>query len=351
MSSESNSSKIIFVTGSSGFIGYHIVTQLLNAGYTVRAAARGIRADRLRKVLGDKYSNADVLNIPDIYSDDLSRYLKGVYAIVHVAAPTPGEGTAESNLKIATDGVRHIMNETLKAGVKRVVATSSVVTFPDGGPFGAQDWNPVKMSEVKNHYEVYAAQKTAADKCMADFVKAHPQIDLSLIGPNLVYGPFAPGYEELAPEPDYAVLSTSAYIHRLLRKDKNDLPRNSGHIDVRDVAKAHLLALKSSTDIGLKRFALSSPEPSRFKEAVKFIVEARPELRDRLVDVGNVPELPPRYVPDTVTKTIEKQIGFKTDEYISWKDTVLDTADGVIALENYWKAKGYNVTVPITPVM
>ncbi|KAF8883664.1 hypothetical protein CPB85DRAFT_1442369 [Mucidula mucida] len=289
--------EFLFVTGSSGFIGYHIATQLLDAGYTVRAAARGIEADRLKTIFDNKYSNAEVLKIPDIYSDD-SRYLAGkssctgAYAIVHVAAPTPGEGTAESNLKIATDGVRHIMNEALKAGVKRVVATSSVVTFPGGDPFGVQ---------AKNHYEVYASQKTAADKCMVDFVKLHPWS-------NLVFGPIAPGYEDLAPEPDYA--------------DRNDLPRNSGHIDVRDVAKAHLLALKSATDIGLKRFPLSSPEPSWFKQAVKFIAEARPELKDRVVDVENVPELPPRYVPDTVTMTIEKQIGFETDDDTSWKDTV-----------------------------
>jgi nucleoside-diphosphate-sugar epimerase len=58
-----------------------------------------------------------------------------------------------------------------------------------------------------------------------------------------------------------------------------------GYKDVRDVAAAHVLALKSpsTAEVGCKRIFLSSPYDFNYGWLVKFIVEKRPALKDRLI--------------------------------------------------------------------
>ncbi len=40
------------------------------------------------------------------------------------------------HFKLATEGSRHILREAIKAGVKRVVNTSTMMAYPPGGPYG-----------------------------------------------------------------------------------------------------------------------------------------------------------------------------------------------------------------------
>ena len=102
------------------------------------------------------------------------------------------------------------------------------------------------------------------------------------------------------------------------------------NVDVRDVARAHVLALKvpSSADEP-KRFILSS---SRFtwKEAVELIAQARPELKGRLpVITGKEPPVPPFAIFDT--SATENILGLR--DYVKWQDTVLDTIDDLLRVE------------------
>lgn len=96
----SNASKIIFVTGGTGFIGFHVLVQLLEAGYTVRATARGKKANLLRNALGTTYDKLQVLEIPDIFSDDLREALRGAYGIIHLASTTPGKADAATSYRV-----------------------------------------------------------------------------------------------------------------------------------------------------------------------------------------------------------------------------------------------------------
>ena len=82
------------------------------------------------------------------------------------------------------------------------------------------------------------------------------------------------------------------------------------NVDVRDVAQAHVLALKvpPSADEP-KQFIISS---SRFtwKEAIPLIAQARPELEGRLpVITGKEPAVPPFAILDT--SATEKILGLK----------------------------------------
>ena len=119
------------------------------------------------------------------------------------------------------------------------------------------------------------------------------------------------------------------------------------HVDVRDVARAHVLALKvpPSADEP-KRFIVSS---SRFtwKEAIEFIAQARPELKGRLpVITGKEPPVPPFAMLDTsATANI---LGLRN--YVKWQDTILDTIDDLLRVEKVLTAACSKPTVVSTLV-
>ncbi|KAK0440629.1 hypothetical protein EV421DRAFT_1905352 [Armillaria borealis] len=336
----SNASKIIFVTGGTGFIGFHVLVQLLEAGYTVRATARGKKANLLSNALGTTYDKLKVLEIPDIFSDDLSEVCMESY-ILHQQLL---EKRTLQRLILATEGSRHILREAIKAGVKRVVNTTLMINI---------DWFSMTQEEVtatNNPYLIYRGSKTAADHAMLEFSKDHPELDISFIAPHYTFGPLAPGFERMLLGPEYKAFSTNGFIYALLRPDNTNFAVFPGVIDVRDVAHAHLLALESppTSAVGRKRSPLVSPYQSSYKDAVEIIAKERPELKDRLVHPSKAPEWP-SYTLEVDRELVENQIGLKADSYIAWRDTVLDAVDSLVRIENIWKAKGFKVAVPDTP--
>ncbi|KAK0486603.1 hypothetical protein IW261DRAFT_804616 [Armillaria novae-zelandiae] len=119
---------------------------------------------------------------------------------------------------------------------------------------------------------------------MLEFSKDHPELDISFVAPHYTFGPLAPGFEHMLLEPEYKALSTNGFIYALLRPDNVHFAVSPGAIDVRDAARAHLLALESppTSAVGRKRSPLVSPYQSSYKDAIDIIAQERPELQDRL---------------------------------------------------------------------
>jgi nucleoside-diphosphate-sugar epimerase len=165
-----------------------------------------------------------------------------------------------------------------------------------------------------------------------DFKRAHPDLDVTTIHPSYIYGPLGSGQVYSSP-----ASGTNRYIYVLITGAPDrpvpgydavtrGIPLN---VDVRDVARAHVLALKVPPSDVPKRFILCS---SRFtwKEAIEFIGQARPELKGRLpVITGQEPAVPPFATVDT--SATEAILGLKN--YVKWQDTVLDTIDDLLRVE------------------
>ncbi|KIK51119.1 hypothetical protein GYMLUDRAFT_181870, partial [Collybiopsis luxurians FD-317 M1] len=79
------------VTGGTGFLGSHVIAQLLQKGYHVRAAARSVSR---QKAIFPNAPNLEVVEIESLTSD-FSKLLKSVYAVIHMAGIVFNAGTNE----------------------------------------------------------------------------------------------------------------------------------------------------------------------------------------------------------------------------------------------------------------
>jgi nucleoside-diphosphate-sugar epimerase len=179
---------------------------------------------------------------------------------------------------------------------------------------------------------VYSVSKGLADLAVRDFKRAHPDMDLTTIHPSYVYGPLGSGQVYASP-----ATGTNRYVYGLIsgapdRPVPGYNPALSApplSVDVRDVARAHVLALKVPPSDEPKRFVVS-PNTFTWKEAIEFLGQARPELKGRLpVITGKEPAVPPSATLDaSVTADI---LGLKN--YVKWQDTILDTIDDLLRVE------------------
>jgi len=83
-----------------------------------------------------------------------------------------------------------------------------------------------------------------------------------------------------------------------------------------------------------------------YKTAVEFIGEKRPELKDRLVDANKAPKFPSDKMALDL-KRVEEVTGVKSDSYIPWQDTILETVDDLVKMEKDWASQGVSVEIPV----
>lgn len=218
------------LTGATGFVGSAVLRQLKAAGHDVRALVRP--SSRVENLEG--YA-VDIVRGDLADAELLESALAGCDALFHVAADyrlwaaDPAE-IYRSNV----DGTRNIMLAAARAGVRRIVYTSSVATLgvdDDGTP--ADETHTARLDDMIGHYK---RSKFLAEREVLAMVREN-----SL--PVIVVNPSAPvGPRDIKPTPtgrmilDAARGRMPAYVETGL---------NIVHVD--DVAAGHLLACERGT--------------------------------------------------------------------------------------------------------
>ena len=177
----------VAVSGASGYIGSHVVKNLVEAGYAVRASVRDAsRKDKTEFLLAMNDLGAGSV---EIFEADLLQATSGAYdevcagcaAVFHVAADLRtdaayGEGSAQRTYDAIMDGTKGVLESCRKAGsVKRVVYTSSCAAVwggwrggadPSGYEFTEEDWGGHGTDEHLWNVEKasYAKGKVDAEK-------------------------------------------------------------------------------------------------------------------------------------------------------------------------------------------
>ncbi|KAJ7463039.1 hypothetical protein FB451DRAFT_1095248 [Mycena latifolia] len=342
-------SELVFVTGASGFLGSHVVLQLLEKGYRVRAAARGAKADHLTSSYASYGNRFETVKITDISHDQFPEALVGVDAIIHLASPLPGRAEPAALLAAAVEGTLNVIIQGEKAGVKRMVVTSSVATVMNPkDSYTDQDWNPVTKEIALtggNEMITYAASKKFAEQALWDWADKHPHVEVTTLNPPFFYGPFTPHFP--LPTLDFGLLSTDVLLYNLLFPD-GVFPSKTRYIDVRDVAQAHVRALtgRPTAEVGRKRIVLSSPHGWSFKQTVDYIAAQRPALKDRLITAAPVPQ--PFDVLPMDFGRVEQVLGMKVADFHTTEETTLDTIDALVSVEDQWRSAGHPIKTPPT---
>jgi dihydroflavonol-4-reductase len=131
----------ILVTGSTGFVGSALCRTLVERGYTVRAFHRSTSDLRLLEGLSVEHVLGDLTQ-----PETVQVAMAGIDAVFHAAAWV-GMNDLGRLYAVNVEGTRTIIQAALKAGVHRLVYTSSIVAlgFPAPGEISLMDehrtWN------------------------------------------------------------------------------------------------------------------------------------------------------------------------------------------------------------------
>ena len=227
----------VFLTGASGFIAKHILRELLEKGYEVRAS---VRSEKRKGELEALFPDAKIeFAYLDLNKDDgWAEAMQGCDVLMHTASPFPmGEPKDPQELiRPAVDGTLRAMNAAKAAGIKRVVLTSSNAAIykdaskPKEAPSDETNWTTPDADFVT----AYEASKTLAERAAWDFVAENPDMVLTSINPGAVFGPPMDGRFGTSLE----------LVERLMSgKDPYAPPFEMRVVDVRDVAMLHVAAI------------------------------------------------------------------------------------------------------------
>src|ERR1700761_2380656 len=257
MNTNSNTEKLVLVTGGSGFIATHCIIQLLNAGYQVRATLRSLgRETEVRNMLreGGVEAGGRLSFIKtDLAADDnWQEAVKGCTYVLHIASPTPKLNFKHEHEMIipAREGVLRVLRAARDAGVKRVVLTSAIGAVVYGHPNQTAPYDETAWTNTTKA-PAYQKSKTLAEKAAWEFIEREGRgLELAAINPTGVMGPVLGG--------EYS--HSIDIIKNLLTGKMAGCPKiNSGFVDVRDVADLHLRAMIYPEANGERFIATAGP--------------------------------------------------------------------------------------------
>ncbi|MFY9610607.1 MAG: hopanoid-associated sugar epimerase [Blastocatellia bacterium] len=212
------------VTGGTGFVGSHLVRQLLHRGEQVRCLVRSTsRLDNL-KDLAIEFVTGDLRN-----PNSLKLATKGCDVVYHCAADyrlwckDPSEMYASN-----VEGTRNVMQAAFDEGVRRVVYTSTVGCLGlnhDGTP--ANEDTPVTIDDMTGHYK---RSKFLAEEEVRDWAKRG--LPVVIVNPSTPVGEL-----DIKPTPTGKIV-----VDFLRGKMFGYVDTGMNLIDVKDCAGGHLLA-------------------------------------------------------------------------------------------------------------
>ncbi|MBV9532622.1 MAG: NAD-dependent epimerase/dehydratase family protein, partial [Bradyrhizobium sp.] len=218
-------SGLTLITGASGFVGSAIAKVFREAGYAVRVLVR-------ESSLRTNIHPADAIVVGDVCDrSTVAAALREVRYVVHAAADYRLWALHPQDiLRTNVEGTRIVMEEALRAGVERVIYTSSVATIASGGE-GPSD-ESCRLDE-RLAIGAYKKSKIRAERLVEDMVK-NAGMPAVIVNPSTPIGP-----RDVKPTPTGRIIVEAA---RGRMPGFVDTGLNFVHVD--DVAAGHLAALR-----------------------------------------------------------------------------------------------------------
>jgi len=123
----------IAIVGGTGFVGSHLVPQVLKAGHEVRVVGRGVRPPSLPPGLKPTYGDV-------VSGDGLEAAFQSADVVINLVAVVRERGLQTFDA-VNAQGTANVANAASRAGVKRMVQLSAIGADPDPNfPYLISKW-------------------------------------------------------------------------------------------------------------------------------------------------------------------------------------------------------------------
>jgi nucleoside-diphosphate-sugar epimerase len=317
-----------------------VLIELLNAGYSVRAAVRSqSKAEKIRATPSIQAINPkerlEFVIVPDMESDGAyTEAIKGASYAIHVASPIPTTFTEDDDLNTyfgvpAWKGTLAMLEAAKKTDtVKRIVMTSSIGAIIDltkDAIVTEKSRVPSNPGPYSNVFEAYLASKVNTFNATEEWIeKEKPHFDVVHIWPGFVIG-----RNELVTESKYLPAgSNMVVVLPVTGAECDPTPGSSIHLD--DTAHAHVKALDPKIP-GNRGYILHSEgiEGTTYEQAKDIVArEFRNEVASGLLpNNGKVSTLRCR----VDASESQKVLGF---EYKSFEEQVKNIVGQLVELKS-----------------
>jgi dihydroflavonol-4-reductase len=213
------------VTGGTGFVGLHLVRELARRGDDLRLLIReGANTEPLEGIEWER-ATGDVTD-----RDSVRKAMKGVSRVFHVAGTTSMRTRDRIRVfNVNVEGTRNVFEEALAAGAERAVLTSSSSAVGAAKPGETIDEDyPFTVGRLGIAY--INSKHDAENVALRIAAKGLPVV---IVNPSFVLGP---------DDPNPSGTSNALVRRLLLRRIPGYLDGAINIVDVRDVARGHVLA-------------------------------------------------------------------------------------------------------------
>ena len=245
---------LVVVTGANGHIGNNLCRQLLEKGYTVRGTVRSM--DKAPK-LDMEFVEADVLE-----EEGWDKVLEGASGLFHLATIYATSGDGQLILDTANKGTEIVFRAAAKAGISRIVYTSSVAAIgssPKGVVKDESNWN-------ENFSLPYTQAKTESERKAWNLAE-ELNLDLRVINPSGVLGG---SFSRPTPSTDI-IGDAMKGKYPVVPK----IPLAFVHVD--DVATAHINAYEQDEASG--RYVLAPYQDGNIHDLLKRAKKLYPKMK------------------------------------------------------------------------
>jgi len=289
---KSNHSETILITGGTGFIGSHLVRELVKQGYNVKVLDNLFRSNT--EAIKDLIESGKVEFIEGDVRDEtvVDKAVEGCSYVFHEAAVciNYSQKYPKESLEINLIGSDNVFRAALKHKVKRVVFASSASVYGDPKVL------PMKEDVELNPITPYCRAKLGCEQLLKFY--SRQGLEYNALRYFNVYGV---GQSADA----YYTSVIIAFIKRILKGEAPVIQGNGEQsmdfVNVKDIVQANLLVMKS--EVKNEVFNVGSSESTTIKQLAEILIKSlgkdltpqfdnRPTLvKQRRADINKIQKL------------------------------------------------------------